>query len=170
MSEFKIGVFCNGGTHFTEVLCAARRKYPAAALCAFLRRDFEVTPTISSMVDTIRRIERDDYSIADAGAVGRLIRGIRNERFDLFIVLFDSVQLNVLGGISGARNVECWDSANVIHPLPHSIAGVLLRLLGSRVYGFVRCWVIEAVIRTTQRKGLDFRAKEASSSESSLPE
>ena len=98
----------------------------------------------------------------------RLIRRIRMERFNLFIVLFDSIQLNILGGLSRSGSVECWDNANVIHPLSHSPVGVVFRLLGRRLYGFMRWCFLEVFIRATQKKGIDLRQKEVPLLESSL--
>ncbi|HOJ34083.1 MAG TPA: hypothetical protein PKY35_15070 [Candidatus Hydrogenedentes bacterium] len=170
MSEFKIGVFCNGGTHVTEVLAAARQKYPHANLCAILPPSFELTPNRADGVDRIVRTDRDNYTVRDVKAGIRLIRQIRKERFDLFVVLFDSMQLNVLGGLSGARSVECWDNANVIHRLPRSPEGVVRRLLVRRLKGFMRWCFLELLMWVTQKKGPDLRRKEDSFMESSFLE
>jgi len=157
VSNQRIGVFCNAGIHAGEVVAAVLARFPDADVYAlvppgsFLKKRFG-----TSMVNVVE-MERERYSLREPGVCWRLVRRLRRERFERFIVLFDSLQLGLLGGIIGAQTVECWDDAKVIHRLPRTVPGVLVRLLGRRIWGLTRWARIEIPSRLRGRPQPDYR-------------
>lgn len=158
-NPLKICVFFSKGDLFVERLVAVRRRYPDAYVCAMIPARYEQAEALLKHVDEIIRTERDGYSVRTPGACARLVRQIRNRRFDLFIVMFDSAQLNLLGGLSGAKRVECWDTENRIHVLRRRVSTAALRLTGRRMWGAVRFLRVQTAIAFTARGGPDFRTQ-----------
>ena len=59
----------------------------------------------------------------------RLIRRIRKERYEIFVVMFDSFQLRMLAALSGAsRNMVCLPQGRLL-PLSSNLLSVVLEEL-----------------------------------------
>jgi hypothetical protein len=137
-----ICAYYSAGKYFGVRLKALRRQYPGAHITAMVPHGHALTDTDCAQLDAVVETEQTSYSPRQTVACLRLVRQIRAGRFGLFVVMFDSLQLNLLAALSGAAQAECWTNENRIILLPRTISGTLLRLAARPAAGVVRlAWV-----------------------------
>lgn len=156
----KVLVFCNDGHHIPEVLASLRKRYPSSTLVAFVLPKIGLEESVGPLVDVIKVLRKPQYSLRDIMDCWELIRLIRQEQADVFVVLFNTFQLNCLASISGASYKECWDTENRIYALPSTLFGVLLSFAGRRLVGLYRYIWVSLEIFFTCREKVDYRCNE----------
>lgn len=96
----RAAVFYSLGPHFVTALKAAR--HHGDEVIAVVPAAFEMPEEAARIADDILYTDRDAYSVWRPGALFALVRRIRRERFDTFVVMFDSPKLRLLAAMSGA--------------------------------------------------------------------
>ena len=139
-----ICVYYSEGLNYLERLRALRRREPDARICAMVPAGYCPSEAERAVADEIVEMECGHYSPRDVRACLRLVRRIRAERFDGFVVMFNSLQLRILAGLSGARRCACWRGDNEIQPLTTSA----LLVPACLVFEAVRGWTAYAVAWT----------------------
>jgi len=135
-------VYYSEGPNFGARLRAVRKRFPNARVCAMAPPARSLTDEEQDLVDEVICTAHDHYSPLHLQACWSLVRRIRRARFDVFVVMFDSLQLNLLTGLSRARRAECWDSEGRIFQLPHSLPAAILRVASRPVLGRTKwAWI-----------------------------
>ena len=138
----RIGVYYSVGPHFARTLQRLRREYPEARLIAIVPPGLELSEDARALAGESIVTEQPHYSPRNVSANLRLIRRLRSERFDAFCVLFDSMQLEGLAALTGARiRLCCLPQGRLVRlraPLPIIIGQEAARqALGRLVYAGV---------------------------------
>ena len=138
----RIGVYYSVGPHFARALQRLRKNYPDATLVAIIPPGLVLSDDARALTGETIVTEQPHYTPRDVGANARLIRRLRAEKFDAFCVLFDSVQLETLAALTGARiRLCCLPQGRLIRlraPIPFIIAREAARqTLGRTVYAAV---------------------------------
>ena len=149
-----IGVFHGVGHDYGAVLRTVRGQEPEAAICAIVPAGYPVAEVPRDLADEVMEMELAHYAPWRLGACLRLVRRLRAERFDRFIVMFDSAQLRVLAAFTGAPE-RVWCPMNLqMKPLPGAslvgaaVGEVARRVRGCSVYAFV--WLMVHLTRTPE--------------------
>ena len=100
-----IGVFYSHGPHFMRVLRTLREQHPDARITAFVPEKFP-TEIIRAAADTIISVPPPPYGLRRPDIILALIRILRAQHPDRFVVMFDSLRLRWVARASGAR--EGW--------------------------------------------------------------
>lgn len=125
----RIGAYYSNGLLYGARLQALRRRYPDAHLSAIVPPGFTMPTGTREIVDEVIETERTHYAPRDLPACLRLVRVLRAGNYDRFVVMFDSVLLNALAMLSGARHPECWNAESRILPMPRTPLGLVYRVL-----------------------------------------
>lgn len=141
----RIAVFYSLGPHFVRTLQRLRAESPDAEITALLPPDYPLSEEGRALADRVVENELPHYSPRNVGACLRLIRGIRGGKYDVFAVLFDSLQLNILSALSGAGDRICCPPEGRLVPMRSTIPGILARetlrrALGNAVYAGI--WLV----------------------------
>jgi DNA-binding transcriptional LysR family regulator len=137
----RIGAFYSRGPHFGRVLARLREEYPEADITAHVPEGFPEAP-----------VREHGARILYCGgapplrALPSLIRSLRAQRYDLFVVIFDSPKLRLLAAASGAKQRCCHTVDGRIFPLRTAFSrmlagGIWRRLCGAIVYARIWCVV-----------------------------
>lgn len=107
MSEVRrICAYYSRGPHFSRNLKVLRGMYPDAAITALVPPGYPRKPLLG-LAESIENTRQAQYAGRDLKAFLALIRQIRKARYDVFVVMFDSPKLRLLGTLSGARERYC---------------------------------------------------------------
>lgn len=147
----RIGVFFNKGRNLTDVLRAVRKEHPAAHICAIVPKSYSATEQELALVQETAYVERARYGLGDMGGFVRLIGQIRKQRYDVFVIMFDTPKVRLLGAVSGARAVWYCRLDGRLVPISKSILGILgsviaRRTVGGVVYG--GAWLAVRLLKT----------------------
>ena len=143
MSEIRrIGAFYSAGPHFLRMLTGLREAHPAAEIVVLIPPDYPRSEDLEALADAVLTTERTHYAMRDVRACRRLVKQLRQSRYDLFAVMFDSNQLRLLAALSGAPRCVHGTMGGRLAPLGRSVtralAGMALRnLWGRMVYATV---------------------------------
>jgi hypothetical protein len=138
-------VFYSLGNNYPRILKEVRARYLGTRLCAMVPPGHPFTSEDLAPADEVIETERARYSPRDVGACLRLIRGIRAGRFDRFVVLFESRQLQILAALSRAPHCECWIIDGRVVALSPSVLGVFRRGATRVLRGiitYIRTWMV----------------------------
>ncbi|MBN2311477.1 MAG: hypothetical protein JXR94_21045 [Candidatus Hydrogenedentes bacterium] len=130
-----IGLFYSRGRNGLQALESLRGLEPDARICFIVPAGYPLSEAECAIADTVVKAERDTYSPADVRACTRLLRTIRAARFDRFVVLFPSVQLRMLGALSGARACVCLSPRGNLRALERSAVWVLAKAACAAIGG-----------------------------------
>lgn len=131
----RIGLFYSLGPHFLRTLGRLKADYPGAAVTVMIPPGYPLSDKERDLVDTFVETELTHYSPKNAGPCLRLLRQIRGERYDLFVVMFESPQLRTLSALSGARQRACCLPGGHLVPLNSSLLRVLADECMRRIWG-----------------------------------
>ena len=125
-----ICAFYSYGPHYIRLLKYLRAQYPEARLTALVPPSYPHEP-LAPLVDDIAVTDQERYGLR---TVFSLLRPIRREKYGMFVVLFDSPKLRMVGALSGARSRYCFTVDGRFTPLRLA----LLRTLLGRLYHHIR--------------------------------
>ena len=130
------------GPHLLRTLKQLRAEAPGDHVTAIVPPGFP-TETLEGLADDVREAPRP------AGLAGawRMARGLRAERFDRFVVMFDSPRLRLLAALRGARVRECRTVEGRTIALPRSVWGTLLTAAARSLRGRLRYHYIRCIVR-----------------------
>lgn len=133
----RICAYYSHGPHFVRLLRHLRAMYPAAHLTAFTPPGFP-PEVLQGHVDRMAYTGRREYSLRQVRPLLRLVQVLRRERFDLFVVMFDSPKLRLLARLSGAKAAMVYTVDGRMMPLQGLALGSLLSAIPRRIRGHVR--------------------------------
>ncbi len=147
-----ICAYYSRGPHFRRVLQELRTAYPDARLIALLPPGYP-SAVIRDLVDAYEFTQHKQYRGRQIGALYRLRRQIRQHRPDLFVVMFDSPRLRLLGALTGIRERYCISSRGhwrLLRVSPHhqAFSSLLSRIAGTLRYHWVRFQVLHRPVRS----------------------
>ena len=148
----RIGAYYSNGLLYGARLQALRKRYPDAHIAAIVPPGFAMPAGSDAIVTEVVETERTHYSPRDIGACMRLVKLLRAGKYDRFVVMFDSVLLNALSMLSGARKPECWNAESKILPMPRTPFGLIHRVFLRGMlnhFNFAQVW-IDSRKRSTQ--------------------
>lgn len=140
-----ICAYYSEGPGYLTRLKSLRARFPHGRICAMVPLGQALSDEERAETDDVVETSQAHYSPRELRACLSLLRMIRRRRFDLFMVMFDSIQLNLLAALSGARRRECWTQDHCIVRLPRSVPGVLWRVLLGHLRGrlvFLPIWLM----------------------------
>ncbi len=144
----RIGVLYSFGPHFKQALQELRRQYPAAHITAITPPEYPVA-RIEELVTDSQPWAPPPEAPRNMNDAVRLVRRVRAERYDIFVVLFDSVKLQLVAGLSGARECCCCGLDGRRRPLRVRPVATLVRGMARRIRGTWHYWRIWLHIHTT---------------------
>lgn len=147
MNHSRVWVFYSKGPHFAETLRRVREAFPKTEVAAFVPPGYPVSEALKPLADEFVETERAQYAPWQLAACWRLVRRIRAERPDVFVVLFDSTQLRLLAALSGAPRPVLSPVKGELGPLVDPVARVLARAVLRRVWGLVVFAVVWLAVR-----------------------
>jgi hypothetical protein len=130
----KICAFYSHGPHFVRLLKHLRATYPAAHLTTFTPPGFP-PEVLRGYADRMAYTGRRAYPLRELRPLLRLIEVLRRERFDLFVVMFDSPRLRLLARLSGAKRAMVYTVDGRTIPLHGLALGSLLAAFPRRIRG-----------------------------------
>lgn len=146
----RVCAFYSKGRRFLDVLERVRAHYPKAQVVAMAPATYAMPESEKAAADAVLITEQARYSARAPGAFLRLLRQVRRERFDVFIITFDSPRLRILAALSGAARCAYCSMDGQVVPIAPSVAGTaaatLARNVGGRV-AFAAIWVAVRVLR-----------------------
>jgi len=148
-NELHIGLFYSYGPHFIKTARALRAEHPQARITAFLPRAFPVDMLSDLEIEALPVLP-DPGEHRSLAALYAIVRAIRAQRVDIFVVLFDSPRLRLLSALSGAGERQCRLVDGRRIPVRFTFAGGLMHTLLSRIVGharYVRIWIEVQVTR-----------------------
>lgn len=101
-----IGLLYSYGPHFVKTARALRERYPEADIVAFVPESFPVS-LLEDVSISCRSLLADNAHRRAVKKIVALVRAIRRERLDIFVVLFNSPRLQLLSAISGSKERRC---------------------------------------------------------------
>lgn len=131
MKTTRIGILYSEGPHWKQALHAIALRWPEAEIRAW---------NATSLSET------DGPLICREGGGNprSLLRAIRAERLDAFVVMFNSDKLRMLAGASGAQTCFHAGLDGALIPLPSSFFRALVYTLQRRGHGlcvFIQAWL-----------------------------
>ena len=142
----RIGAFYSRGTHYPRLLAYLRTEYPDCEITAVVPPNYP-GHILEDACDRIVRTPREDYSLSDPRAIARVIAQLRGERFDDFVIMFNSAKLRVLAKASGAESSYCYTADRrffpvELHPLREG-TGMLVRNIRGRMTYWRIAWIVK---------------------------
>ncbi len=153
---YRICVFYSHGPHFRKVLLSLRKSYPESHIAALLPPGYP-SAVIRELVDTYEFTQYKQYRATQIGALLNLRKQIRKNTPDLFIVMFDSNRLRLLGSLSGVRERYCitqrghWKHLHIT-PVRQIIRSTSNSLIGFLQFHRVRLHINRSVKVSSQAK------------------
>lgn len=144
--NLKICAFFSVSQNFPAILQRLRAKHPNADIAAVIPPNYEASQAERDHASRIIVTEQAEYGPAHIRACLRLIRSLRKERFDRFVVVFDSPQLRILAALTGARKCECWDPDSQIIPLHRHLSAELAAVVLRKACGIAAALALYATV------------------------
>lgn len=141
--DFHIGIFYSYGPHFIRTVRSLRADSPEARITAFVPAEFPAG-LLGGLDVVLAPILGNPAERRSPGVLLSIVRAIRRQRLDVFVVLFDSPRLRLLAALSGARERQCCLVDGRTLPVRVTIAGNVFRTLGGRLRGqfrYARIWL-----------------------------
>lgn len=142
MSERKrLGILFNETQDAVLLLDGVRRIHPEAYLVAI------VSPHAAfpedNPADEVLRVELSPLRLLLAGASFKMIKELRAQRFDLFIIRFSTLKLRILAALVASKKCEIWQSNGTIFPAAASFSATVRQYFAGRLSGMMtvgRAW------------------------------
>lgn len=146
MSGKRIGVFYSPGRSLGEVLRAVRQVFPDGDISAIVPRGFSMSSADKSLCTAVIETCETAFSIRRPGSLAALAGRLRKERFDSFIIMFDSPRLRMFAGTIGAGETLYYTFDRRMQPIRGGTAGAAVmaavnRIRGQAVYICIRLLV-----------------------------
>lgn len=145
MSEPKrVCVFYSLGIEFDQIVKSIRNAYPDAHLTALVPSVYTDPAAVAPHVDEAKRTKHASYPTTRPWRIIGLIREIRRERFDVFVVIFFSFKLRLFAALSNAYEAYCWALDGRVIPLEKNVPAVLWDIAKQTVAGwwrYTRVWL-----------------------------
>lgn len=142
----RIGVFFSREESFGRVLLRVREAHPEAQITAIAPPDYAMSDDERALADEAMTTPLSHHAPGDLKANAQLVRAIRRRRFDLFVVMFPSTQLQILAALSGARACRWMRVTGRSLKLPSSLSLALMRAARREIVGHLRyAWIWLAV-------------------------
>jgi len=138
----RICAFYSHGPHYAQVLKHLRKTYPDANITAMTPPGYPREP-LTPLANRHAESAQATYSLRDIAALRLLLRQIRDGRYDLFVVMFDSPKLHLFARLTRVRRRYCYTADGRYYPLRLS----LIRLLSTTLYRNLRGRITYAYIR-----------------------
>jgi hypothetical protein len=143
----RVCVYFSVGRNFLNVLRSVKQSLPDASITAVIPPGYPISGDERSLAEEIIETDLVRYSWRTLPALARLVRQFRRERYDAFVILFDSPRLRIVSSLSGAaERLHCrMDGrlALVRMSIPGTIADVVFR----NVWGRIVYAVIWSIVR-----------------------
>lgn len=149
-----IGLFYSYGPHFIKTARSLRETHPQADITAFVPEHFPVE-LLSGLNISSQPLLPDTGRGRAIKKVIAIIRAIRRERLDIFVVLFNSPRLQLLSTISGAKVRRCQLVDGREIPVRLSLVSGIFHTAIHTVFGhwrYVRIWMHIHCTRVHPRK------------------
>ncbi len=140
--QYRIGLMYSYGPHFKQAARMLRARYPDSRITALLPPGYPEA-VIRDVVDDIIVCAPEPERGKTPGQAWRLIRILRRERYDILVVLFDSLKLQLIASLSGAGECCCYHLDHRYHPLRLSLFGAVAAGVTRQVRGrlrYMRIW------------------------------
>lgn len=134
----RVGVFYSLGQEFDQIIKSIREAFPDDHLVAMVPSAYVETEAIAPFVDEAIRTKYASYPSRQPWRTLDMIRTLRRERYDVFIVIFYSFKLRLLASLAGAPRVYCWALDGRVIPLETNIAAVLADIAKQTLLGWWR--------------------------------
>jgi hypothetical protein len=131
----RVCAFYSKGRSFLDVLDRVRAAYPGAHVTAMAPATYAMPEAERMAADDVIVTEQARYSMGSPGPFFRLMRQIRRERFDVFVITFDSPRLRILAALSGAARCAYCSMDRQVVPIGPTVPGTLAATLARNVWG-----------------------------------
>ena len=150
----RVCAFFSSGPHYRKVLQGLRARYPDAEVHAVVPPRYP-EEAAAALATTVHRTEHDHYGPGDPAALWQLLRWLRGQRFDVFVVMFQSPKLVALARLSGAPERYCHTLDGRYAALRMPLFKQCLSLLSRRAEGRRTYARIHRIVRTRPVEGED---------------
>ena len=133
----KLGIFFSPGQEFQKLLASVRERRPSAEIIVIVPKSYVLSGEEMKFVDRVLNTSHDNFPPRRPIRIWGLVRALRAEGFDEFVVLFDTFKLRSLASLSGAARCCCWAAWGKVDPLESSFAKSALTTL----FQFARAWL-----------------------------
>ncbi len=164
MSESqRICAFYSKGNHYVATLQWLRRHCPEAAITAIVPPGYALSAAARQLVNEVVETEQAHYTLRDFSAFRRLVRKIRAQRLDIFVVMFDSPRLRLLAAQANARKRLCYTEdgqrIKMDSSTPRVVAKAVLQLCWGHIV-FATLWLTVRLFMTRPKLQLRRIARE----------
>ena len=132
----RICVFYTVPEQYDSILKALRRKHPDSHITAIVPTAYVDASVVAPLVDEAVRPRYDRYPAYLPWRIVHLVRTLRRGNYDHFVVIFESVKLQLLAAMSGAKKSSCWALHGRVVPLETNV----LKVAWSFVWRMPACW------------------------------
>ena len=149
----RAGVFYSVGLHLEKCLHAVREDAEAPAIILFIPPGHSLKEREKALATEVVITELVHYSPKNVAACLRLLKSIKAEKLDEFVVMFDSLQLRLLASISGVNRRRWCDPRGRLSDLRGNAASILLREGFRRASGAIIYAMLWTLVRVLPVKG-----------------
>jgi len=149
----RICAFLSKGRNFVDVLKDIRSAYPKTPIDAVIPLDYPLSDEERALVDRIVETKKAHYSLRDAGPLFRLVRQLRAEHYNLFVIMFDSPKLRLLARLSNAKACTFHRLDHRMLPIYPSIPRIVADMAFRNVWGrvaYAYIWLVVHLLRTNK--------------------
>jgi hypothetical protein len=152
-------VFYSPGHDFADALRRVKEAWPDAKVVAWVPAGYEPTQAVADVADEFRHTQHEHYGTRNLRALLSLVRQIRAERYDHFVVLFDSPKLRLLAALSKTRHCAHIPPRGKPIPLSDSPLATALTEARLRLQGRATNLAVQLAVRLlkTRVPGSGFR-------------
>jgi hypothetical protein len=150
MNGKRIGVFHSPGRNFGEVLRAVRQAFPEGDIAAIVPRGFSIPTVDKSLCNAVIEMSQTTFSLRRPGSLFALVRQLRAERYDSFVIMFDSPRLRMFAGTLGARATLYYTFDRRLRPVKGGTAGAAAMAAVNRIRGqavYMCIWLLVRLLR-----------------------
>ena len=151
----RVCAFYSVGPHYRRMLERLRADYPDADIAAWVPPGVPLSDEERRLTNEVIVTEQTHYSPSNVRDCARLAQHIRAQRYDVFAVMFDSPQLQMLAVLSGAPERIYVTPRGRRVPLPSSGVWVMAEWLGRNVWGRLVYAAVWFAVRSTKVKPVD---------------
>lgn len=150
----RVCVFCSVEKRFEPFYRTVRQHYPDAHVVVILRNGIQLTEAERDLVDKVQELELQSFSLTRFGGLIRMVRRLREGKYDQLIVLFDSLKLRVLSAFSGATRCSVWKEDGRMVIIPASLLRSMSQIARLRAIGYwklSRVWLSSRLLPVRPR-------------------
>lgn len=129
-----ICAFYSRGPHFLRMLKFLRTLHPNARITAVVPPSFPAEAALG-VANQVIKTQHAQWSPRQHRALRKLVRVLREGRYDLFVTMFDSPKLRVLASLSGAKIRQVYTIDGRYLPLRLALARQFAMSLSRNIRG-----------------------------------